>query len=110
MTLAEGPARLSPLSTTQAVLRPNPSAAACLAIVSNPPAIKAARISASFAACLAFAPRFLMPLRMGHPAHRFVLLLVLASVGRGLCYLILRASFLPGFFSCIPVKNVTNAG
>src|SRR5262245_42929596 len=110
MTLAEGPARLSPLSTIQAVLRPTPSAAACLAVVSSPLAIKAARICASFEACLAFALRFLMPLRMGHPAHRFVSLLVFASVVRGLCCSFLGAPPLPGFFGCISVKNVTNAG
>ena len=57
MTLAEGPARLSKLSNAHAVLRPTPRTAACLAVVSNPPSIKATRNSESFKANLAFAPR-----------------------------------------------------
>ena len=57
MTLAEGPARLSKLSNAHPVLRPTPRTAACLAVVSNPPSIKATRNSASFNASLAFAPR-----------------------------------------------------
>ena len=56
MTLAEGPALLSRLSTTQAVARHTPRTAACFAVVSYPAATKASRISASFAACRAFAP------------------------------------------------------
>ena len=57
MTLAEGPILLSRLSTTHAVGRGTPRAAACLAVVSHPAVINALRISASFEACLAFALR-----------------------------------------------------
>src|SRR5262245_50811650 len=110
ITLADGPARLSPLSTCQAVLRPTARTAACFAVVSNPPAIRAARISASFDACLAFARRILIPRRIGHPPHRFVSRLVLANMVSGLRYSFLGAVFLTGFFSCISAKNVTNAG
>jgi hypothetical protein len=56
MTLAEGPALVSRLSNTQAVARHTPRTAACFAVVSYPAATKASRISASFAACRAFAP------------------------------------------------------
>src|SRR5690348_16600850 len=75
ITLAVPPVFSSRLRKAHAVLRPRPRTVACLAVVSKPAAIKAARICASFAACLAFGLRFLMSLRMGHPAHRFVLLL-----------------------------------
>jgi hypothetical protein len=84
MTLAEGPARLSLLSNAQAVLRPTPRTAACLAVVLNPAATKAARISASFEACLAFARRLLLRCRIAHPAHNFVSLRILGSVVSGL--------------------------
>ena len=60
MTIAVGPALLSKLSNAQAVLRPTPRTAACLAVVSNPAAINAARISSSFEACFAFACRFFL--------------------------------------------------
>ena len=70
MTLAEGPARLSLFSTAQVVLRPRPRTAACLAVVSHPAVIKAWRICASLAACLAFARRsFLVP-RIVRPSHK----------------------------------------
>ena len=46
---------MSRLSTTQAVGRDTPRAAACLAVVSHPAAINAWRISASFEVCFAFA-------------------------------------------------------
>ena len=107
ITLAVPPVFSSRLRKAHAVLRPRARTLACLAVVSKPAAIKAARICASFTACRAFARRFLMSLRMGHPAHKFVLLLALTS---GLCYSTFRASPLSGFFSCISVKNVTNAG
>src|SRR5262249_4307823 len=51
----EGPTLLSRFSTTQAVGRNSPRAAACLAVVSHPAATNASRISASFNACLALA-------------------------------------------------------
>jgi hypothetical protein len=60
MTLAEGPARLSPLSTVQAVLRPTRRTVAYLATASNPAAVNAARISAIFETWRAFARRFLL--------------------------------------------------
>ena len=63
ITTDEGPARLSRFSSTQAVGRGTPRAAACLAVVSYPTATNAARISASFEACLAFASN-----RTGVPA------------------------------------------
>ena len=84
MTLAEGPARLSLFSTAQVLLRPRPRTADCLAVVSNPAATKAARISASFEACLAFARRLLLRCRIAHTAHKFVSLLFLGSVVSGL--------------------------
>ena len=69
MTMAVGPARLSKLSNAQAVLRPTPRTAACLAVVSHPAAINASRISSSFEACLPFARRsFLVP-RIVRPHH-----------------------------------------
>src|SRR5262245_2305334 len=55
MIMDDGPALLSRLSSAHAVLRPTPRMPACLSVVSKPADIKAARISASFKACLAFA-------------------------------------------------------
>jgi hypothetical protein len=55
MICAKGPTLVSRFSTAQAVGRNSPRAAACFAVVSHPAATKAARISASFDACLAFA-------------------------------------------------------
>ena len=79
-------ARLSLFSTAQVLLRPTPRTADCLGVVSNPAATKAARISASFEACLAFARRLLLRCRIAHTAHKFVSLLVLGSVVSGLRY------------------------
>jgi hypothetical protein len=52
MTVAEGPALLSRLSNAQAVLRPTPRAAACLAVVVHPADANASRIRTSFRVCL----------------------------------------------------------
>src|SRR5215213_9182366 len=53
-TLADGPALLSRLRKTQAVLRDNPRTAACSAVVLKPAEIRASRISASFEVSLTF--------------------------------------------------------
>ena len=74
MIMAEGPALLSLLSNAQVVLRHIPRTAACLAVVSQPAAIKALRISASLEVCLAFA-RLLLPFcRMLHPRPQKVVI------------------------------------
>ena len=109
MTLAEGPARLSLFSTAQVLLRPRPRTADCLAVVSKPAATKAARISASFEACLAFARPLLLRCRIAHTADKFVSLLVLGSVVSGLRYSSLRALPEARRFGCVSLKNVTNA-
>jgi hypothetical protein len=108
MILAVGPALLSRLSNAQAVLRDTPSTLACLAVVSKPPATKAARICASFEAYLAFARRFLMPCCIGHPAHKFVSLLALGGVG-DLRYSSLGALPRLWSFGYVSLKYVTNA-
>jgi len=109
MTLAEGPARLSLFSTAQVLLRPRPRTADCLAVVSKPAATKAARISASFEACLAFARPLLLRCRIAHTADKFVSLLVLGSVVSGLRYSPLRAPPKRWSFGYVSLENVTNA-
>ena len=80
-----------------------------LAVASNPAATKAARISASFEACLAFARRCLLRCRIAHSTHKFVSLLVLGSVVSGLRYSSLRAPSNQWSFGYVSLKNITNA-
>jgi hypothetical protein len=80
MTIAVGPALLSKLSNAQAVLRPTPRTAACLAVVSHPAAINASRNSPIFEACFAFARRFFLLCTAPHPNMELVLFAALASV------------------------------